>query len=88
MSKYLLNAPDEDMKRWKAQAEGEGLSFAAWIRQALDAASNNVALVPEAGGEYEFTYEIRDRQTKPFTEISMPRLNSFKPYPKPTKKKR
>lgn len=31
-------APEADIERWQAQAEAAGMSFAAWVRQALDAA--------------------------------------------------
>lgn len=41
MARYLLNAPDEDMERWKADARECGVPFSRWLR---DAAERSVAV--------------------------------------------
>lgn len=38
MARYLLNAPDEDMERWKADARECGVPFSRWLREAAQAA--------------------------------------------------
>ena len=90
MSKYLLNAPDDEMKLWKACAEAQGQSFAAWLREACRVASNNVA-------EYDFVYELVDEQKlkhakiknviEPVLDFRAPYRREFRPDPKPTKKR-
>lgn len=37
MAQYLLKASEQEMLRWKAAAKREGISFAEYIRAALEA---------------------------------------------------
>lgn len=48
VASYLLKAPDASMAAWKKAADVAGVSFAAWLRQAADAAAAGVPLVTVA----------------------------------------
>ena len=43
MASYLLNASEEEMERWKREAALAGMSFAAYIRAALETYSGRDA---------------------------------------------
>lgn len=48
LEQFHLRAEASELARWKACAEADGRSLNAWIRRALDAAADTIALPTKA----------------------------------------